>query len=1042
MYRNPIHPDRVARALGRARALAVALALLLAPATPRSAAAINYTWTGAINALAGNPGNWNPAGVPGAADWVIFDTAGAYDVTFGSLVPTTTEFIVRDGEPHYTFATPHTVSTILSVSNLAAGPTPNARIDSGTLTLAGNFSVGTTPNADASLSLWGSTTSVTTTSASGWTRIGSEGTGKLYLYDGATLTLARAPEIGRTALGNDGDGELSVYGEIGGATAAHSKLIVTDTTNAFLVGAGASTGSVTASANGDITIAGDLTLANSPGGVATFLAVSPSAGEPATVTIGGDLNLTRDTGNGVAGGNATYLVADHSLTTVAGTTWTYDDIAGGSGKILASGTSGVLSTHDLRTSDPNAQLQLFGSTVRVDGGTLDLGGKSYGFGSLTWQPVLELAGGATADLHGTTSPTLTVGEIGQAELRVLGGSTLAVHDFGLFVGNVTASGARLVVDTGGQVTVDDALIVGHSGPGDLLVSGGSQVTAYDLGFATLAGPSTATGTIESLSDVHATHQFDMSGVSSSSGMASQLTVTGGARLWLDAAGVSGQLWQGSALGFSGGGELHLAGVLVDRGSMSFSGGALSEGGTLQPIAGGVLSAEGTLHSALFTVIDTTGVLQATGDLTIGDDTALGMNFVGLTQVGTHRVRLVDADSAAIGRVTLSGGTLVAPPGGLKLIAGRNLSGTGTVSGLFRPYGNVVATGTEGIAFDGIVLGQGQTMSGTLVRMRKGGVLFGGVGNYGGTGVLAASVEVDSGGTIFATNDMTLGSGVAGSHVTIDGLFAAANSDIDIVTADTTRVSGVFSLLGGTLTLPGTLPLRVLPKGRLLGTGTVIGGVVVDGTLEPGTGARSLTVQALRLRTGSTLAFDVGSPAATLKDSLAAVGTAVLGGTLALHALPGFALVPGDSFLVVSAGTLSGAFAAVTLYGADASGAIVLHTHNNQVWAVITNTSLDVRDPLPGDGDVRTLRFASLGSPARSLAFALELPEHADVTIELFDVAGRHVSTLQRGPLAAGRHRFAPAPGEATAPGLVVARARIRGADGRTIERLTRAVQLR
>jgi hypothetical protein len=59
------------------------------------------------------------------------------------------------------------------------------------------------------------------------------------------------------------------------------------------------------------------------------------------------------------------------------------------------------------------------------------------------------------------------------------------------------------------------------------------------------------------------------------------------------------------------------------------------------------------------------------------------------------------------------------------------------------------------------------------------------------------------------------------------------------------------------------------------------------------------------------------------------------------------------------------------------------------------------------GAPSTLRLVASPNPAAgAMMFALELPRAADTRVEVFDLAGRRVAELRRGPLAAGRHTLA------------------------------------
>lgn len=59
-----------------------------------------------------------------------------------------------------------------------------------------------------------------------------------------------------------------------------------------------------------------------------------------------------------------------------------------------------------------------------------------------------------------------------------------------------------------------------------------------------------------------------------------------------------------------------------------------------------------------------------------------------------------------------------------------------------------------------------------------------------------------------------------------------------------------------------------------------------------------------------------------------------------------------------------------------------------------------------------VRLHGYPNPATSaVTFVVDLPHHGDVRLEVFDLLGRHITTLAQGPLPAGRHTFAWAAGD-------------------------------
>lgn len=186
--------------------------------------------------------------------------------------------------------------------------------------------------------------------------------------------------------------------------------------------------------------------------------------------------------------------------------------------------------------------------------------------------------------------------------------------------------------------------------------------------------------------------------------------------------------------------------------------------------------------------------------------------------------------------------------------------------------------------------------------------------------------------------------------------------------------------------------------------------------------------------------DLGSDGGRRCDTLLVTGSASLAGTLELRLHPSFVRTPGDTFTVLRCTGLSGNFGAVTWNGAPLAGQAQIVYTPLAVHVVIGPGTVDVPDG-PRPGDPAEVRFASAGV-ASGLGFALDLPEAADVRVELLDVSGRRVATLAAGPMAAGRHRLECGSGGRALPsGVYFARAAIR-ARGWSTERSARGILVR
>ena len=1023
---------------------AAALTLALALLAPHAASALNLTWINAAGGPAGNAANWNPAQVPVATDWLTFGLASTYSVTFGSAVPASDEFAVTAGSVTFRFPTAHTNSTVLAVP--VSGSSATATIESGSLTLQQNLYLGQNAGTSGTLTVTGAGTSVAATSATGVTMVGDQGTATLNVLDGATVTVSNSPEVGDRAGGN---GTVVIGGVSTVSPFPRAELIVHNSpTDPFEVGSGG-TGAAGVLLGGRVQIDGTLQLGRNASGSGAFSVAGASGSDTASVEIGGDLKIARNDTNGSPAGTGTYYAGTNGITDVAGTTYTYDP--DGSTGQLQLREGGRFETGSLSMQDPASELDFTGGLLRVRGGSLVSNGQAIAINSATGTPTLELLDGAQCSLNSPAGPALEVGHDAMAGMRILSGSDVSVHSFNAVVGRDAGSDGTLELgDAGSTLNVDSTLIVGRAGAGTFLARGASQANLYSLGVSTQP---TGYGTVhveDAGTSLHVVDQFELSGLASGgSGASGSVVVQNGADLWLDRPLISGDVWPNGQLYAYSGGTIHLAGVLANRGQFTISDGRMT-GGALTTIANGQTSGTGVIESSVVALTDTTGLIEVSGAvlagapernpersgagtlaLTLGNPaSALGFHHLGRLDLNGGDVTLQDADSAVAGTVILGGGTLHAPPGGLSLAPGHRLRGSGTVTGAFRPQGYVLATGASGITFTGPVLATGQGMNGTRFRFAAGG-------SFLGYGRIESSIVVDSGAVVAPIADVTLGGAPVASRVDIAGVLAVGpNREIDLNGTDSTRVSGLVSMLGGFLQCAPTSPVLIQAAGRLAGNGTVTGDAVIDGTLDPGAGARYLKFANLTLRGTSHVLYDVGAYATGEHDSIGATGNVSIGGTLDIRTLPGFVPVVGDSFRVILAGSVSGTFATMTVNGVPGAAAVQLVYTTNSVWAKIVGT---VDAPGAGIDPAHRVSFATLGSPARALVFALDLPEAASVTVELFDPSGRRVATLQDGALSPGRHRLGDA-GARVAAGLYFARATVRGPHGTEV-RTARAVRV-
>ncbi len=782
-------------------------------------------WNNAAGGSAGTAGNWNPVGVPAAADFLNFNLAGNYSISFPASVPTSSQMNFNVGTIGLSTLVPHTATAQFTLGILAAS-TPTVTFTSGTLSSA-VISVGSNPTSTSILNITGAAADMLSTGAAG-TRIGNTGNGTLNITTGGSLRSTNAVTV---AAGAGSQGAVNVSG-LSGAT--RSELVTLDPVGGDLNIALNGPGSLAVTLGAKVVVADDAFIAPTTGFTGTAAVGSTSVND-STMDIAGDLHIGHNT-TAAAAGTGTYTINDGGLVTVAGTT-TVGDSAGGTGTLTVH-EGGQLTTASLAIDSSHGVFNLLGGIIAVTGGTLSTTSNQITLnGGVGESPILSINGGALCTLSATPT-ALTIGTTRSALLDVSNNGSLNVTAGDIVLGESLGSNGTLQVQLAGQATLapSGTLTVGKAGSGALTLSANGHMASGPVQAGTLAS-STSSVFISNSSSLDITGTLALGGTFSTSGGTASMTIgnaspnTGTVTVTSGpiAGGVNTQVWNGSSLTINAGGRLNSDEVIRCGGSLTLAGGTI-DADNVVPGGAGPFSFTGTIVHLLEPLGST--VVNLTGPLAVQ-----ALRNHGTMNVGPHTLTINDTPghhSWFIGNCTLLALGRVVAPDGLILLTGEVISGEGTIDAPITNSGTLTGSGT-GLKLNGLVTGLGQGITGTAVT-------FGATGGFTGQGTFGASVKVNAqaGSVITATGNLTMGNAAsnqgfasAGKIVVGDNIAVSLRSLSFSVVHDLTFSNGdpasAPSVLSGT---------GLMVNGRVSGTGTIGGSVstqiqLIGATLSPG-----------------------------------------------------------------------------------------------------------------------------------------------------------------------------------------------------------------
>ncbi|PTX94009.1 hypothetical protein DB345_20820 [Spartobacteria bacterium LR76] len=519
---------------------------------------------------------------------------------------------------------------------------------------------------------------------------------------------------------------------------------------------------------------------------------------------------------------------------------------------------------------------------------------------------------------------LTVAQlIGSTGSIVLDGGSLTLggaNAANTFGGAVSGTGA-LIMDGGNASTQTLSGANGYSGgtmvkSGTLALSGnGSLLSTGALSVDTngtfnisgLSGASTTVGDLSNAGSIVLGAKNLIFGAGGDTTLSGSITGTGG----LTKQG-AGTVRVTSAHLYSGGTTVN-AGVLETANTAALGTGALTLGGngTVALAGGTTLSVQaltwqsgGTFRFSLGSVAASTSYVSISSLLSQGGAGVFSFTDGGFQGNTTYDLLTFDSTSAV--DASLFTANLVSGLGGIFAVRD---NGDGTSTLTVRYSGSVQSNVINNDApdwtprnADFLVNGNVQSLAG---NQRVNSLTFGN----------GASVDI-----------LDLLQVTSGQFNVPEGFASISGGTLFLPDVLTKLGAGQLNLLGnvlangngyvqdGTLSINGVLQLRqlIVQFGAILkGAGTIIGGVLNQGTVAPGNSPGTLAVAGNFTQT-STGDLQIEVASMSVFDQLVVTGTASLDGTLAVQSYEGFQFAYGQQFNFLHAGNITGSFDSITM----------------------------------------------------------------------------------------------------------------------------------
>lgn len=885
---------------------------------------------GTTGALTGDVGNLGA---------LVFDRSGSYDYTgvislTGSMTKQGNGTVRLGGANTYTGLT--TVSAgVLAIGTGGATGSIVSNVNNNS-TLIFNRTTDYTYGGDISgngsifkvnsntLTLTGTNTYTGTTHIEGGTLVFSSlanlGNGGTIRFGGGTL---------QWAAGNGADiSTRTVFIDAGGAT------YDTNGNSVFLANAigNSGTGGLTKTGGGTLTF----------GGNNTYTGVT-------TVTAG----MLQIGAGGTSGAVAGDIVNNAAVVFFRGDAVTYDGTISGTGFVQHNGPGALLTF----TGDHTYA----GTTALINSSILQLGN-----GGTTGSVAGNISAG-TGTLIFNRSNDLTYGGVisgsSLATVYKQGSSTLTLTGNNTYTGTTAINAGVLELGSSGALGTTGTISFG----GGTLRFTASNTTDYSSRFSTAAGQAYSLNT--NGQDVTLATALTSSGgtlTKLGNGMLTTIaantyagaTTVNGGTLQIGNGGTTGSLassslvLSSSSLIFNRSDDLTYGGDISGSGNMTKSG-----AGTLRLTGNSTLSGLVFVNSGTLSIGDggTTGSVAATiqdnaalafnrsndfthagningsGTLTkqgMGKLTLSGTNtYSGGTTISAGTLRLGSSGAiGSTGTITFSGGILEFSASNTTDYSGRFSTAAGQNYRLELGSQNLTfATGLTSVGGTLQVTGPGSlTLTGTNTYSGLTTVLNADLrlGNGGTTGSLAGNITSDSFVTFNRSDSYTYAGTISGSGTVRQNgsgtlILTATNS----YTGGTDVNAGTLLANNGSGSATGSGAVSVQSGATLGGDGAISGSVFVNsgGFLAPGSSPGDLTVGSITFNAGSTFRVELGGlTPGTQHDVLNVTGAASLNGTLDVSLFGAYVPNVGDTFTILTAGSRTGTFAALSGNGIEYS----------------------------------------------------------------------------------------------------------------------------